>query len=268
MNKNFAAKKIDFIFLLCTLFLVLFIVYRFLFENLLYCILMSALTLSVFYLIYFKIKHSGKKEAASAEDIALRDKIFFNMPFLSQKTIDEFIAELLKKAGYSVQISGGVIISQKHNKKYYVNAVFNKKADKNDVFKCEHNRRFLQIDGFMLFCGQAESNAAETAKLISNKDGYIIEKERLFSVMKRYNCYPPALMENKQRKKRFKEFLLNAFDRKRFKGYFFLGLIMFAFSYISPFKIYYLIFSALLFTFSAISLIKKTKKPEGFVDIF
>lgn len=268
MKKNFIAKKIDFVFLLTALLLVLFILYRLLFENAVYCIIMSVLTLSVFYLIYFKIKHNKKDSVLSAEDVKLRDKIFFNMPFISQSTSDGFIAELLKKAGYEPQIKDGIIIAKNQNRKYYVNAIFNKKADNTDVFKCEHNRRFLCLDGFILFCLQLENSAAEAARQILNKENFIIEKQRLFLIMKKYNCYPPALMENKQVKRRLKEFLLYAFDRKRFKGYFFLGLIMFGFSYISPFKIYYLIFSALLFIFSAISLIKKTKKIESFADIF
>lgn len=257
--KSYAARKIDFVFLTLALGLILFIVYRHFLKNPLLSAAAAALTLTFFYLVYFKIKRKNK---ISAEDFALCDKIFFNIKYLPQNKINLFITELFNKAGYRVALSDGIITAEKQGKNYIVAAVFNKSAGCDDIYKCEYYKKLLGCDGFYLLCQAADKSAYLAMRGAENC--HILDRQSLFAAIKKYGAFPECIMESKRPKSGFKEFLSKAFERDKFKGYFFIGVIMFAFSFISPFKTYYLVASVVLFAFSALSLTgKKTKSPRG-----
>lgn len=263
MERNATAKKLDFIFISGVIYILLFILYFYLFEKALYCMILSLLSLLVILLIYFGIVKSKKeKNKINIKEQKHCNKIFFSLPYLSQIKQYNFIKNLFEKAGFVLTSKNNILTAEKNNIKRNIFFIFDKKADINTIYKCEQQRQDSSSKAFILLCQEIEEDAYSVLKNIDNDKNLIITKNNLYKIMKKYDFYPEILYTEKQNKKHIKQLFLYTFNRDRFKGYFILATIMFLFSFISPFKNYYLSFAAILFIFCLFTLFNGSKKSK------
>jgi hypothetical protein len=193
------------------------------------------------------------KERQSAEDKKQAEIIFCSLPCFSQNELNAYFKKLFEKAGYTVSLDAGLFIAEKDKIKKNVNFCFDKPVERREVYACERQRRENGSQGFILLSEEIKEDGSEAVNSIDNKYNIVLCGESLYGIMKKYGEYPKILCSKKPGKKG-KIFFKNIFKRERFRSYFFLAVIMFLFSFVSPFKNYYLIFSALLLIFSLFTL--------------
>lgn len=85
----------------------------------------------------------------------------------------------------------------------------------------------------------------------------IFESRSLFEKMIEFDFFPKMIDEKVLPKKSFKVTFSAFFDKKKARGFGGLGILLFGFALLSPFKIYYLISASILLTLSAFLLLKK-----------
>ena len=261
MKKNTIAKKIDLIFISVTLYILLFIFFFYIYKDAVYCMILSVLSLFVLHLFFFGIsKKRREKQKLKSTDQKHCDNIFFSLPYIIQKKQEEFFADLFKKAGFSTDFCNGILTVTKGEIKRNLKICFSQNVNVFIVYSSEHERQESECDGFIIICENYKDDAKAVINNINNDKNLILTKNQLYKTMKKYDFYPQVLYAEKQNKKVFKELFAYAFKRERFKSYFILAVIMFLFSFISPFKNYYLIFSAVLFMFCLFSLLTNRQK--------
>jgi hypothetical protein len=154
------------------------------------------------------------------------------------------------------------LLAAKKGVKRVTYADFSGKCGENAVYESERLRREAGADGFINLCENPGDGVYKTLDILKNENNAALSGKQLFDAMKKHNIYPETKYEMKHGKRFFKDFFLYAFSRQRFKSYFFLAVIMFLFSYISPYRMYYLAFSAVLFLFCVFSLMNKKYAPK------
>jgi len=267
MEKSFVAKKLDFIFISAVLYILLFIFYFYLYERALYSMALSVLSLLVIHLFYYGITKGKKaKNKQTKEEQKHCKKIFYSLPYLSISAQLTFLKKLFEKAGFTTLYQKDVLTISKDGIKRNIYPSFKKTPDLTAIYNCEGQRQESNSKGFILLCIEPTNDAAAAVANIGNDKNIVLNKKSLYALMKKYNLYPPILYTEKQNKKHIKELFLYTFNRDRFKGYFILGAVMFLFSFISPFRNYYLSFSAVLFIFCLFTLLsgngKKNKNDD------
>ena len=252
------SKKIDFIAISITFFILLYIVFSNFFDGFVYCLILSALSVFILHLLIFlATKNKREKDKLKRAEEKHCEEIFLNLPFICEKDLYLILKKLFTAAGFDCKNENNILIAEKSSFKRVVIACFNKKADEQIIYKCEQMRQENFADGFILLCIEASDTAYRLLDLLKNNNNGIICKNRIYLAMKKHNVLPEAKLQSVKKRKMLKEIFAYAFARSRFKSYFVLATIMFLFSYITPFKQYYLIFAAVLFIFCIFSLINK-----------
>ncbi len=85
----------------------------------------------------------------------------------------------------------------------------------------------------------------------------VFESRSLFEKMVEFDFFPKMIDEKVLPKKTFKSTFTLFLDRKKARGFGGIGVLLFAFALISPFKTYYLISACTLLTLSALLLLKR-----------
>lgn len=85
----------------------------------------------------------------------------------------------------------------------------------------------------------------------------IFESDSLFEKMVEFDFFPTMIDEKVIPKKSVKSVALLFFNRKKARGFGGLGICIFAFAFLSPFKTYYLLAAGILLLFSSILLLQK-----------
>ena len=97
------------------------------------------------------------------------------------------------------------------------------------------------------------------SSLIGN-DNIALQRADIYALMK--GTIPPPCCTKAPGKRSLKEIFSYMFKRERFKSFFLLALIMFLFSFVSPFKMYYLVFSGVLYIFCLFTLLFGGKRDK------
>lgn len=270
MQTNNNAKKLDSVALLITLFLLISIFFNSIFGNLILNLIASALTLAALTALYCALtRPSRHRESVKRSDGAKMHLVFANLRLLSGQTVAGYISQLLQKSGYDTDLQGENLLAAKDNVRYVVIWDFDSVyTDSNTIYKCEQLKNKFECDAFLLFCLTCSESAKSAMKYLNCRDCKVLCNAAFFKEMKKHDYFPDCPYNLKAKKQNVSEILCYAFNRARFKNYFLLAFIMYLFSYISPFKTYYLLASAALFALAAYSLVNRrfNKHSISFVD--
>lgn len=260
MGKTATAKKIDFIFISVVLYVIFFIMYFYFFRRIIFVTALSLLTILTVLTFYFFItKNKRAKLKLTANEQKHADSVFYNLPYLCDEKRNNFLKNLFEKAGYTVNIEDGIFTVLKDGVKKSVYCCFNGTAEIHHTFECEKNRQQSNSHGFILFCSEINADAQTAVKNLGNDYNKVFNRNSFYSEMKKYHEFPEIIYVEKPNKKKINNLFVYTFRRNRFKSYFILAIIMFLFSFISPLRNYYLIFSGVLFIFCFFTLISGNK---------
>jgi len=263
MKKNALAKKINLLFVSLVLYALLYIVYYALYQKTVFSLTLSAMTLAAIHVLYYGLTR-GRRERLERErqESEHREAVFYSLPYLNNQALMSFFGALLEKEGYDAKCFEGALIVEKVEKRRVVYAGFAGPCGEKEVFSAEHLRQRADCSGFILLCGSLGEGAKEALSAVSGNDNIVLQRDDIYELMKRHGSFPEVLYKKPNDKKPLGEVFSYMFKRERFKSYFLLALIMFLFSFISPFKMYYLVFAGVLYVFCLFTLLFGGKKEK------
>lgn len=104
----------------------------------------------------------------------------------------------------------------------------------------------------------------ETKTLADKLNIELISLQTLYSVMKKVNYYPEIKIDLADKKPKFKEVLKGMFLKSHAKNYLLAGIMLVFLSFLTPFKIYYLIFGGVFLIFSVLCrFFGKSEEPKN-----
>ncbi len=126
-----------------------------------------------------------------------------------------------------------------------------------------------RLEQAFILTAAADEGALRTVKGINGLNVRILQEHGVFGILKENSYYPPKPVHNIKQPTGFAGMLRAAVERKRFKGYFFSGLFILALSFLTPYRIYYLLFSCFLLILSAVCLlVRQVSRPDAVPNFF
>ena len=257
------ALCIDEIVKLVLIFFISIVFYRATQLSFSICLILSSITtiLIGIFLFYFKLRKSAKLTLKN-EQIKKIESIETQFSNASKLELRKYFSKLLSIEPNS---KGELIFKTEDNQKKLYIPFFHKKVfDLNDLLSIYRINKNRKIDEIIIMCANYNDEAIATSKnykkirytILSLKDIYIqmIETSQIF---------PEITVETtKKEKMTLTKLKKYAFERKRSKSYFFCGIILLLSSYFVPLRIYYLIFSGLMFVSSLLCIILNKQKID------
>jgi hypothetical protein len=263
MKKNALAKKFDLIFVSIVLYALLYIVYYALYRNTVFSLTLAFMTLAALHVLYWGLTR-GRRERIAKEKCEREhcEAVFYSLPYLNEQALASFFQALFEKAGYRSEYFEGSLVVEKGGKRRAVFASFAGPCGEREVFSAEHLRQRADCVGFILLCDSLGEGARDALSSLIGNDNIALQRADIYALMKRHDTSPPVLYKKPQGKRSLKEIFSYMFKRERFKSFFLLALIMFLFSFVSPFKMYYLVFSGVLYIFCLFTLLFGGKREK------
>lgn len=257
------ALYIDELVKLILIFFISIVFYRATQLSLSICLVLSSVTtvLLGILLFYFKLRKNAKV-ALKNEQLKKIESIGAQFSNASALELRKYFAKLLATEPNS---KGELITKSKNNQKTLYIPCFDKKVfDLDDLLSIYRTNKNRKIDEIIILCANYNEEAAATTKnykkirytLLSLKDIYLklIEPTQIFPEIPIETATKDKMTLTKLKK--------YAFERKRSKSYFFCGIILLLSSYFVPLRIYYLIFSGLMFISSLLCIVLNKQKLD------
>lgn len=248
----------DTIFVVFTLFLIIFSIIQFFVGNFWLSLLLSCITTFAFLFIYHTIKSHNrvKKEVAkiTSEDI---ENCYSNFAMLTKCQQLNLIKKFIPVDKTPCIKSNKIITSNQ------IIEVSNniKEVDKSSLIEIIKgdlsNKKEIVIVAY-----DYSQDAREFVKTLNTKMT-LLDKNNFYLMCKQYKIMFKNTFK-KAEKIKFKNIIKNFFHKKHAKGFFFSGFVLIFTGFIVPFKNYYLFFGVILLIFSLICKIKKQATIEEF----
>ena len=132
------------------------------------------------------------------------------------------------------------------------------------ITKAEILRSYNKLSDGQTALVLSDTFPPETKQFAEKFDGKIklAEKQTTFFLFKKANYFPDFSVKLKTVKPTFWERLRSSITKRRSGSYFLFGLSIFAISFFTPFKIYYLFFGCVLLSLSIATLFLSKKPSE------
>ena len=120
-----------------------------------------------------------------------------------------------------------------------------------------------QAQNLTIFCANYSQDIKAIANAFKNKQINLVNLEQLFEIFNAYDIkIDTSNIDLNKHKITIKELLKNSISRNKSKPYFISGLVLLLTSLIIPYRVYYVIFSSILFALSLICRFKHTIKSN------
>lgn len=121
-----------------------------------------------------------------------------------------------------------------------------------------------KTNNLTIFCSNYNNDVKLIANAFKNKHISLISLDQLFEIFNSKNIeIDTSHIDLNKHKITLKEIIKNSISRQKSKGYFISGLILLFTSLIIPYKIYYVVFSSILFLLSLLCRLKPSHKFDG-----
>lgn len=252
------SKYLDILTTLIILFLLFFCWIRFYTKKpILSAILGIFLSIvCVFFIFYFLFKHQKKKQI-SKESYKKSCDCALQLQFSNIKKVVSFFEQILRKKYESVTTKNFYFLLKNSNK----TAFFIAKFDENSlglttfakIFALAKEEKVQEI----IICSNSFDESTKTfAKNIKNIKITLFDKFDTYkNLIESSTLLPEKVVDTSTTKLNFQQILTSVLSKERSKHYFFMGLILFFFSFFVPYKLYYLIVGSVLFLMTLITLV-------------
>ncbi len=252
------AFAIDEIFKLILIFFISLVFFRATSLTFTLCIILSSLvTFIICILLYFfKTKRLSKKQLKLSQIKAI-ENLIDQFSYASKTEIDNYFIKLFgAKKNYKKELiidDNKIIILYNFNKE---------NLEVNDIKTYYKENKNRHINKIIIICNNYSNNCINLIQNFKAIQYEIINMADLYiRFIEPNKNYPNFKIEKLPKEKlnfvKFKEY---AFKKNKAKTYFFCGIILMFSSYFVPLKIYYLIFSGLMFVSALLCLILNNKK--------
>lgn len=264
MSKFKFINFIDLIFISIATFFIIFAWIQFFIRNIIFSLFISAL-LSIG-IIYFARCLRAKKYSTIQKNTALeKTSNLFKLTILTMPNTK--LCNLIKQqlpSNYNAKIVKGDILFYKNDTLHSFVFHFSSKLDELELLNLIKSKSCCNLT---IFCHSYSQEALNITQNLIDKQIQLISLEQLFAIFNDKNIEIDYVnIKHTYSSKPFKQILQNTLSRNKSKGYFISGLILLFTSLIIPFRIYYVVFSSVLFILSLVCRIKPTIKTN--YDIF
>ena len=248
---------IDKIFIRLILFLIIFIIVGFYTADTFSSIASSILGIFILEL-FSKItsSHPGKKKIKK-NDIK-KNKDLQNQLIINDGENFDIFLKALKK--YNAVKDKDYIKFTKDDKKYIAFLNFSyEHLTKQNILEYYKKSKKLKIDICLIFTSNVLENNLSILNNFKDVEIKIFYDFEVYSFLKKNDALPEIKPVVKE-KHNYLKILKQAFKKRNFKSYFMCSVVLFLFSFVTPFKIYYRISTIILLFAALICLIKRKQK--------
>ena len=210
----------------------------------------------IFCIKWFKNKKNAYKQAITiSNDNLIRFKL--SIQTMSNLKLTSLIKKLIP-ASYSPKISKEDITFTKNNETHVFSLYYSSQLDESKLLEIIKTKK---TNNLVVFCSNKDAKLISTA--FKDKKIELINIEQLYEIFNTKNIQIPTdNIDLNKSKVSLNEVLKNSLSRNKSKGYFISGLVLLFTSLIIPYKIYYVVFSSVLFLLSLLCRIKPIQKTN------
>ena len=264
MSKFKFINLLDNLFIYISIFLISFAWIQFFAKSFILSLLLSAiLAITIILLIrFFKNKNNLNHQ------ISLNRQHNFEIFKLAIQTMPTSkLAMTIKKLippKYMAKVYKGDIIFSKNNSSHIFTFYY---AGNLDEYKLLEIIKTKSQQNITIFCPSHPNELKSIIKAFKHKNINLISLEQLFDLFNDKQIkINTSHIDLSKHKITLKEILKNSISQSKSKGYFISGLVLLFTSIVIPYRIYYVIFSSILFILSLLCRIKPISKSN--IDIF
>ena len=250
MSKFKFVNIVDTIFISIATFLIIFAWIQFFVKNFLLSLFLSAiLTITILCIIrWLKSKKHSSNQAKLTYNSNL---VCFKLAIQTMPSTK--LATLIKKlipAKYLAKTTKGDITFVKDNTPHTFTFYYATELTEAKLLEIIKTKPAKHLT---IFCSSHTQDVKVIASAFKNRHIELITLEQLFEIFNSKNIsIDTSHIDLNKHKITLREILKNSISRNKSKGYFISGLVLLFTSIIIPYKIYYVVFSSILFTLSLI----------------
>jgi hypothetical protein len=258
--KSKFSRAVDFALSRIALWAVAFVWIRYYIDNVwVTLVAATAITLFVNILleILLKIKHKGRE--IKAKELKRISEIGNQLLLNTRGQNIDFFAGLLKDEDCSVIPTDDCIVAKKDERTILICPDFSVQPLNKQAI-VEHIRYAISIRAtkIAVFCLSYEKNIEQFCTTLPDIKIKIYDPVKTYSLLKNYNCFPEITRRlSVKQKMNLKQLCAYALNRSRAKGYMLSGLLLFAISFVTFYRLYYLISASVLIGFGLLSYFNK-----------
>lgn len=254
MSKFKFVNIVDTLFLSVVTFFITFAWIQFFIKNLILSLICSAFITGaiLFIILWFKSKKTINNQHLSEQshNLALFKIAIQTMSNLKLTTT---LKKLLPRT-YQPKSCKGDINFIKDGTLYLITCCFDEKLTETKLLEII---KLKNASNIIIICSNLNSDIEVISKAFKNKTIELISLDQLFKIFNQKNIsINTSHIDLSKHKVTLKQIFKNSLSRNKSKGYFISGLVLLFTSLIIPYKIYYVVFSSILFVLSIICRFK------------
>ena len=259
--ENKLAFFIDEIFKLIIIFFISLVFYRAMYISFVLCLVLSSITTIILGILfyYLKTKRYSKKQLKLSQ-LKEIDKLKEQFSYASQTEISNFFKNLFNaNINYKKELT---IDDKKTVLKIFFDKDVLEVQDLKKIYRENKNRHITKV---IILCNNFSDECAYLIKNFKKIEYTLININDLYiNYIVPQNASPNFVVEKLPKEKlNLQKFKKYAFNKAKAKTYFFCGIILLFSSYFVPLRIYYLIFSGLMFISALLCFIFNIKKVNA-----
>lgn len=254
MSKFRFVNIIDTLFFSVVTFFIIFAWIQFFLKNLFLALFLSAF---VSFGLLFIVRWFKNRKHLTLQQRANNSASFKRFKLAIQIASHTQLVNIIKKilpANCTIKSHFGDVVYEKNNVSHIITFLFDNELTESKLLDIIKTKRFKHI---IIICSNINTNSQNVAKVFKNKRIDLLSLEQLFDLCNENGITIDTSYINIEKSKiTLKEIFKNSLSRNKSKGYFISGLVLLFTSIIIPFKIYYVVFSTILFILSAVCRFK------------
>ena len=258
MSKFKFINIIDTAFLSILTFLIIFAWVQFFAKNLLLSLFVSAI-LAIAVMLGARWLKSRKYNASQQIIANNANLIKFKLTVQTMPTAK--LASMIKRlipTKYLAKTNKGDIVFTKDTQSFTFTFYYSTPLNEAKVLELIKTKT---ADNLAIFCSSHDKEAKLVSTAFKNKKIELVDLEQLYQIFNQNNiALNTDHIDLNKSKITLKEILKNSLSRDKSKGYFISGLVLLFTSIIIPYRIYYVVFSSVLFLLSLLCRLKPATK--------
>ena len=255
------SRVLDKLFFRLTFGLICFSVGLALFRRADLSLLAAALALLIFETVR-RLSGVGAKKQAAAEEAA-RKEAYLNQLMYHPKPLNlKLFCEIARKKDPEARVRTDYVFTRHDGKTAGLFPLFPCGALSPDqVLEVYRRAKAAGLDQAFILTNTASPEALRFAAALWDVQVSVLGQNTVWRLFKTYSVYPKLTTRPKEVRTPL-DIFRRAFSRRRFKGYFLSGLGLFVLSFLTPFRVYYLVAGSLLLVLALLCLALRRKLAE------
>lgn len=258
MSKFRFINIVDTFFISLATMLIIFVWLQFFIKNVLISLTLSILiSLAIIYVTHRinQKKHTRYLNTESRNTELLKFKLAIQT--LPNTKLISLIKKLIPSK-YITKTVNGDIFAEKDGCTHILTTILNDKLSEQKLLETIKDK---QSDHLTIFCLSFNNEIISICKMFKNKHINLINLEQLYEIFTQNNIsIDTSNIDISKHKITLIEILKNIVSRNKSKGYFISGIVLLFTSLIIPYKLYYVVFSSILFILSIICRVRPHNK--------